>query len=73
MYMIRLNSEQVAEVLKEYVAEEKTIAQIAEEYGVKPVTIHRWARAAGVTGRIGGKEPRDWQEIRKQLVEKLGG
>jgi putative transposase len=42
----RFSAKQKAQIVLEILKEEKTVAQIASEYGVHPNQLHRWKKAA---------------------------
>ena len=42
----RYSAKQKAQIVLEILKEEKTIAQIASEYGVHPTQLHRWKKQA---------------------------
>ena len=42
----RFSAKQKAQIILEILKEEKTVAQIASEYGVHPNQLHRWKKQA---------------------------
>lgn len=61
--------ELVIKVLKEYMKDDLTIAQIAEKYDIHPATVHKWSRKAEVEYRT--RRKRYWNSIKESLKGNL--
>jgi uncharacterized protein YjcR len=46
-----------ADLYRQYVLDGMTIRDLADRYGVAPMTVHRWLRDNSITRRPRGRQP----------------